>query len=688
MSSLPSTVTASMGPKIPLLLAKNDCGCFLLSGKKFEYGILLLDITYDKDETMGTFMMQDKRVATYGLRQVESARSKLTKGLKTSEIKSMFTLGNWQKKLEMYVCDALAIPGQLDAMISASRLEFSQKTKPGRPRVAPRNPYPVKKTKVATKTKEFRVPNLTRTRTGWCEGVVIEYNPNHPHPYRIEWKNEPKVYENCNLHEMILLTHHYKECDKRRLLDIDCVGKEILWLRPIPNQPRGGDLVCGTVMFFDEALEKYKLLYRDGRDEWVSGEKIDDNLEHEEGYNLQDKIGPVKEPWHRDAQRKINTYGEYCVKYVGTLKWASSPTQIPKKPSQLSQLVKAVEANVSPPSNIPLPIVKAVTNIVMGRLTATSSKDPSPIIATGLTMNTPESLLNVAPLGQATHTGLSEPSSIMTESPSTSITAGTTNTQPEPLKILKDPLVMDTVTSLLKPASTVTESSSICVTALTSINDPDKGSSALHQQLLAAKLKLNVALLHKKLAKAKQQQEAKAKQQREAKVQQLNMVLAGNKVETLHPTCVDAVVVDSSSMSVSKDADAAVAPLEIKDVMSTDEGLQGAQNVSSTVEGASSLCNTFTEDNKADVNAGVVDSSLMSLSTNANAAVGTLEINVVMSTDEGLQVAPNVSSKVEGAGSLCNTCTKDNKANVTATVESLPTDIFSGEQEVNNCANS
>ena len=247
---------------------------------------------------------------------------------------------------------------------------------------------------------------------------------------------------------------------------------------------------------------------------------------------------------------------------------------------------------------------------------------------------------------------------------------------------------MDTFTSLLKPASTVTESSSICVTALTSINDPDKGSSALHQQLLAAKLKLNVALLHKKLAEAKQQQEAKAKQQREAKVQQLNMVRAGNKVETLHPTCVDAVVGHSSSMSVSKDADAAVAPLEIKDVMSTDEGLQGAQNVSSTVEGASSLCNTFTEDNKADVNAGVVDSSLMSLSTHADAAVGTLEINVVMSTDEGLQVAPNVSSKVEGAGSLCNTCTKDNKANVTATVESLPTDIFSGEQEVNNCAYS
>jgi hypothetical protein len=91
------------------------------------------------------------------------------------------------------------------------------------------------------------------------------------HTYRIEWNDDPKVYENCNLDKMILPTHHYIECDKRRLLDMDCVGMEILWLRPIPNQNRGGGLLCGTVMFFDEALEKFKLFYRDGKDEWVSG---------------------------------------------------------------------------------------------------------------------------------------------------------------------------------------------------------------------------------------------------------------------------------------------------------------------------------------------------------------------------------------------------------------------------------
>jgi hypothetical protein len=436
-------------------------------------------------------MMQDKRVATFALRLVKAARSKLTRGLKTSEYRSLFSLGQRQTKLELYVLDALAIPGHLDAMISASRLEFSQKTKPGRPKSASRNPYPVKKTKVATKTEESRVPKLTLTRTGWCEGVVIQYNPDHGHPYRIEWNNDPKVHENCTLEELHLFTHHYRECDKRRLLDIECVGKEILWLRPIPKQPRGGDLVCGTVMFYDEPLEKYKLLYRDGRDEWVSGEQIDDNLEHEHGYNLQDKVGPVKEPWHRDAQRKIKTYREYCVQYVGTHKWGPTPAKTPKRPSQLSLLVKAVEANVPPPGNIPLPIVKAVTNLVMTRLASTSITLPSTIKPDGFTSNTPGALENVAPLVPETLTAQSEPSSILTVCPSTSITAATTIKQPDPSKKVKDPftctpgrittntpgplgymapLVMDTITSVPRPSSILTEGPSTNVTAPTPKN--------------------------------------------------------------------------------------------------------------------------------------------------------------------------------------------------------------------------
>jgi hypothetical protein len=154
MSSCTSPVTASNNPKMTLLFAENDCGCFLLSGKKIEYGILLHDIPYGTDEAIGSFMMQDKRVATYGLTPIKSARSKMTKGLITSEYRSLFTHAGFQKKLELLVSNALAIPGQLEAMIAASRLEFSKKGKPGRPKSAPRNPYPVKK----TKCEDRRVP--------------------------------------------------------------------------------------------------------------------------------------------------------------------------------------------------------------------------------------------------------------------------------------------------------------------------------------------------------------------------------------------------------------------------------------------------------------------------------------------------------------------------------------------------
>ena len=100
MSSVTSPLTASKDPNMPLLFAKNDCGCFLLSGKKIEFGILLHDIGYGSDESMGSFMMQDKRVATYGLTPIKAARSKLTKGLLTSEYRSLFSLGGFQKKLE------------------------------------------------------------------------------------------------------------------------------------------------------------------------------------------------------------------------------------------------------------------------------------------------------------------------------------------------------------------------------------------------------------------------------------------------------------------------------------------------------------------------------------------------------------------------------------------------------------
>ncbi len=218
-------------------------------------------------------------------------------------------------KLQLLVSDALATPGALEALIAASRLDYANKPKVERPKSTPKNPYPVRKTMVATMTEEFRVPKLARTRTGWLDGVVIEYNPEHTHPYRIEWN--PKVYENCNLEEMHLLTHHFRECDKRWLLDMDCVGMEILWTRKIPNATRGGEFVCGTVMFYDEALEKFMLLYRDGKDEWVSGYQIDEELDHEEGYTLQQKNWTCR----ASLAQKRTTENQRVWDILCTLRW-------------------------------------------------------------------------------------------------------------------------------------------------------------------------------------------------------------------------------------------------------------------------------------------------------------------------------------------------------------------------------
>jgi hypothetical protein len=229
----------------------------------------------------------------------------------------------------------------------------------------------------------------------------------------------------------------------------------------------------------------------------------------------------------------------------------------------LCLLVKAVEANVPPPGNIPLPIVKAVTNIVTSRLTSTSITHPSTFIPDGFTTNTPGPLKNVAPLVLETQTGPSEPSSIFTESLSTSTTAATTITQPDPSEIVKDPFTCtpavittntpgpvpnvsatalaintdvttpDAAMTVLDPTNilpgeTTTDTppplanlAPILMGDKTDLPAPSQDATALDLRLQSAKLKLNVALLHKKL--------------KAAKARQLNMVLAGKIVDKQHP---------------------------------------------------------------------------------------------------------------------------------------------------------
>ena len=138
-------------------------------------------------------------------------------------------------------------------------------------------------------------------------------------------------------------------------------------------------------MFYDETLEKYKLLYRDATDEWVTSHRIDEELIHSDMYTLEQKVNPIKEPWHPHTQRKIQSYGMFCARNVGP-----APTE-PRPPS-LNILSTVVLTNL--PSQVP-PVarttdnnINTTTNVVMKPSAGTTLRPP------GSTSDTATSSLN------------------------------------------------------------------------------------------------------------------------------------------------------------------------------------------------------------------------------------------------------------------------------------------------------
>ncbi len=120
---------------------------------------------------------------------------------------------------------------------------------------------------------------------------------------------------------------------------------------------------------------------------------------------------------------------------------------------------------------------------------------------------------------------------------------------------------------------------------------------------------------------------------------------------------------------------------------SKNEGMIASPIVSGMVEGVGSLSDSLSEDNKVDVNAEGVDSPSMSLSENAQAAVAKVEKNVATSKNEGLIASPIVSGMVEGVGSLSNPFSEDNKEDVKAEGVGLPSVFLTGDKQVKNCVN-
>jgi hypothetical protein len=112
-------------------------------------------------------------------------------------------------------------------------------------------------TKVATTAGDNTTyPLLPRTRTGWVQETLLRCDDGKERRYVIKWDTEPSSVDSVDEDEMTVLTKNFKVCDQRRLLDVFCVGIDVLWavVRPIPQhalKTNIHDMRWATVMFYD-----------------------------------------------------------------------------------------------------------------------------------------------------------------------------------------------------------------------------------------------------------------------------------------------------------------------------------------------------------------------------------------------------------------------------------------------------
>ncbi len=74
-------------------------------------------------------------------------------------------------------------------------------------------------------------PNLPKTRTGWVQGTLLRCDDDKERRYVIKWDTEPSSVDNVDEEEMTVLTNNFKGCDQRRLLDVFCVGMDVLCIK-------------------------------------------------------------------------------------------------------------------------------------------------------------------------------------------------------------------------------------------------------------------------------------------------------------------------------------------------------------------------------------------------------------------------------------------------------------------------
>ena len=177
------------------------------------------------------------------------------------------------------------------------------------------------KTKVATlNVSNVRYPELQKNRTGWTAGTLKRIDASRRRPYQIGWDvetvGEPQIFHFVDEDELSLLVRHHKHCNARKLINMFCVGIDLLWPCPLPlNIAR---LRWVSVMFWEGKTERYKLLFRDGDDAWATGEELDKAIAFNPTYSDFVQAQASYEPWDSQAVvAKLSTYGLYCAQRVG-----------------------------------------------------------------------------------------------------------------------------------------------------------------------------------------------------------------------------------------------------------------------------------------------------------------------------------------------------------------------------------
>jgi hypothetical protein len=161
-------------------------------------------------------------------------------------------------------------------------------------------------------------PNLAKTRTGWCIGLLVAFDPDRDQPYEIEWESVESyltIKAHVDAKEMALLVQHYKGCKKRLLVEWFAVGLELLVITPMRTKVT--HMVWGYVMFYENESQRYKMLYRDGTDALVTGKVfLDDIIKLNEYYNLEQKCKANTQEWDPKVHTTTASYGTYCVRGI------------------------------------------------------------------------------------------------------------------------------------------------------------------------------------------------------------------------------------------------------------------------------------------------------------------------------------------------------------------------------------